>query len=115
MHVLYAAGLLALASARRGSREDLHARRVSVFAGVLGARHAGEAVFLTRAPTPPRMHACALVDLLHAASMLALWRARPAWRGPALASAAAAGSLCAYAFRCAGVGRRTRALSATRV
>jgi hypothetical protein len=106
LYLLYGGGLLAFSRARRReAREDAHGRQLSLFAAVLGARHVAEAILLGRGATPRRVLASASVDALHAASMLVLARISPAWRRPALASAAAAGLLCTYAVRCA---RRAR-------
>ena len=91
-------------------------RKWRAFTRLLGARHLGEGLLLLCLPTPRWMLAGALTHALHAASMMLLARASSAWRNVALASAAPAASLSAYAIRCSrpGAHRRHRAHRGTK-
>jgi hypothetical protein len=85
-----AAGLAMLSLSERrcdhlGYRDP---RAVSIAARVLGARHLAEAVVLARSGTTRVRATVAVVDAMHAASMVALAAVRPDQRPPALASAA---------------------------
>jgi hypothetical protein len=64
-------------------------------ARLLGARNVAQAAAEARFPGAASRDLGAAVDAVHAASMLALAAPRSSRRGPALASAAVAGLLCA--------------------
>lgn len=81
---------------RLGGGQD--SRTVSAAMRVLGARHLVESVVLARSPTTRARRAVDTLDLLHAASMLALARARPEVRRDALLSAASASILVALSL-----------------
>lgn len=59
---------------------------------VLGLREAGQALVCAPRPTSDVLKVGAVVDLVHAATMLALAARSTTWRRPALASAAIAAS-----------------------
>lgn len=65
---------------------------------LLGARHLGQAAVTAAVPTPGVLAAGSAVDLLHAASCLALALAGPRWR-----RAGGLGCLSASAFAVAGL------------
>jgi len=71
------------------------AREVIFATRLLGVRHLVEAVILVGSHKPRTGRAIAAADLVHAASMLALARARPDLRRDALLSAASASTLVA--------------------
>jgi hypothetical protein len=71
------------------------AREVILAMRLLGARHLAEAVILARSGSPGTRRAIVAVDLLHAATMLGLARARADLRRDALLSAASASVLVA--------------------
>ena len=71
------------------------APEVTLAMRLLGARHLAEALILTRYPRSAARRAIIAVDLLHAASMLALARARADLRRDALLSATTASVLVA--------------------
>jgi hypothetical protein len=68
-------------------------RTVRFATRVLGTRHLIESFVLARSRTPRTKRIVDALDLLHAASMLALANARPDLRRDALLSAASAGGL----------------------
>ena len=101
LNVLNGAVLLLASSAPSSGRAHTsYDGRARIVVGLLGCRHLGEALILMRRATPSRILAGASVNALHAISMLLLARASRRWRVPALGSAFAAATLCAYGVRC---------------
>lgn len=81
---------IAYAGVRLGKEESTAARRT---VRVLGARQIVQAAVTGPAPTRTLLTLGVGVDLLHAASMLALAACRPRWRRVALGEAVAASAL----------------------
>ena len=106
LNVLNGAVLLLTSSAPASGRANSSCDgRARIVVGLLGCRHLGEALILVRRATRERILAGALVNALHAISMVLLARASRRWRGPALGSAISASALGAYGLRC-GLRRR---------
>ncbi|MGH2865748.1 MAG: hypothetical protein ACRDJX_10940 [Solirubrobacteraceae bacterium] len=103
MHLLCGACWLQTSSRPRADRPNgAPAWRWRLFARILGARHVGEGLALVCRPSARCLRLAAATDALHCASMLALARISPRWRGPALLSAATASALSACAMRFSG-------------
>lgn len=100
LHVLCGIAWLAGSRTSPSQASGISARQWRAFTRLLGTRHLGEGLLLLCAPTPTCVLAGARTDALHAASMMLLARASPAWRNTALASATLAACLSAYAIRC---------------
>ena len=104
LEAAWGAWLLGRAPGRLSSGA-LSRRPAKTLVRLLGARQLAQAALIEARPSRSRILAGALVDGLHAASMVLLARGRSQIARPALASAAVAALLSSYGLRC-GLRRR---------
>ena len=92
--------------ASSGGLESTESELATATVAVLGGRHLLESVLLLRYPRPAVARTVMVVDLLHAASMLALATRSETYRRPALVSAVTATTLAGLGAIAAGSRRQ---------